>query len=229
MKIEIELTIGVSQAVLALISTLSNGAIAAPVASPKPTGAAPTPAAVQLEDTAEVSLPVNEADVDAHGHTWDPELHASTRGKTKDGLWRMKVGVARPDPVEGFTAAPTTSTTETGTESPAAASAQTEAAPAAETSTDEEDEFAAFKNAAAEANATAEAAKASIPPRKWTDADLGALCNQAAVKLNDPAPVKELIADFVTPGEVAHSRNIPEDKREDFAKAVEAKAGIEFA
>lgn len=35
-------------------------------------------------------------DVDAEGHAFDPALHAATKSKTKAGLWRMKVGVARP-------------------------------------------------------------------------------------------------------------------------------------
>lgn len=59
--------------------------------------------------------------------------------------------------------------------------------------------------------------------------ELGALCNQAAVKLGDPAPVKEIIAKFVPEGQVAHSRNIPAEQREAFAKEVETKAGIQFA
>lgn len=41
-------------------------------------------------------------DLDAHGHAYDPGLHAATQSKTKDGLWRMKVGVKRPDPAPGF-------------------------------------------------------------------------------------------------------------------------------
>jgi hypothetical protein len=40
--------------------------------------------------------------VDAHGHPYDPALHAGTGSKTKAGLWRMKVGVARPDPKAGY-------------------------------------------------------------------------------------------------------------------------------
>lgn len=35
-------------------------------------------------------------DVDAEGHAFDPALHTATKSKTKAGLWRMKVGVARP-------------------------------------------------------------------------------------------------------------------------------------
>lgn len=35
--------------------------------------------------------------VDAHGHAFDPTKHTGTM--TKAGLWRMKVGVARPAPL----------------------------------------------------------------------------------------------------------------------------------
>jgi hypothetical protein len=163
---------------------------------------------------------------DAAGWPWDAALHASTKGMTKDGLWRMKVGVARPDPKPGFPITiGGTGTASTGTESSAPATAP---APAAGPDEDE-DEFAAFRDAAASSDAADAAAKAKVPARKWTDADLGALCNQAAVKLGDPAPVKAIIAAFAAEGETPHSRNVPEDKRADFAAAVEAKAGIEFA
>lgn len=40
--------------------------------------------------------------LDAHGHAYDPKLHAATQSKTKAGLWRMKVGVKRPDPAAGY-------------------------------------------------------------------------------------------------------------------------------
>lgn len=52
------------------------------------------------QGTPEVKPPAPE--VDAHGHPFDASLHAATRSKTKDGLWRMKVGVKRPDPAPGF-------------------------------------------------------------------------------------------------------------------------------
>lgn len=39
-------------------------------------------------------------DLDAEGHPYDPAVHAGTGSKTKAGLWRMKVGVARPAPVK---------------------------------------------------------------------------------------------------------------------------------
>jgi hypothetical protein len=42
------------------------------------------------------------AGLDAHGHPYDAAVHAGTGSKTKDGLWRMKVGVKRPAPAEGF-------------------------------------------------------------------------------------------------------------------------------
>jgi hypothetical protein len=169
-------------------------------------------------------------EVDAHGHPWNAELHASTKGTTKEGLWRMKVGVSRPDPMPGFPKDTGTPTNGADTKpAPSAASqAATEPAPA-QADTSEDDEFAAFRNAAAAVDEADATAKASVPPRTWTDADLGALCNQAAVKLGDPDPVRALIAEHIPEGVVAHSRNIPEESRETFAKAVEAKAGIEFA
>jgi hypothetical protein len=167
----------------------------------------------------------DNGEIDAHGHPWSPDLHASTKGKTKDGLWRMKVGVSRPDPLPGF---PVESDTDTGTSSATDTTSAT--APAAtDQASGEEDEFAAFREAAAASDATDQAAAAAIPERQYSDADLGALCNQAAVKLGDPSPIKEIIASYTPEGQVAHSRNIPADKRAEFVKTVEAKAGIEFA
>jgi hypothetical protein len=175
-------------------------------------------------------------DVDAHGHPWSAELHASTKGKTKDGLWRMKVGVTRPDPLPGFPVDSGASNGATGTSSGTGTASATlptatepASAPTATSGAEEDDEFAAFRNAAAASEKTDEAAAASVPARTYSDADLGALCNQAAVKLGDPSPIKEIIAGYVPEGQVAHSRNIPEDKRAEFVAAVEAKAGIEFA
>ena len=226
-------------AVHALLGGVSMPAVAAsasPVeAKANPTAAAPAPVAEQstASGAAEASHPATDGVVDAHGHPWDENLHASTKTQTKEGLWRMKVGVTRPEPLPGFpkeatgTSSGTASTTATATAQEPAASA-TASAPAT-TAEDDDDEFAAFRAAAAKADAEDSAAVASIPARKWTDADLGTLCNQAAVKLGDPTPIKEIIGQFVNAGDVAHSRNIPEDKREDFAKAIEAKAGIEFA
>jgi hypothetical protein len=38
-----------------------------------------------------------KADVDAAGVAFDPALHAASRSFTSKGLWRMKVGVKRPE------------------------------------------------------------------------------------------------------------------------------------
>ena len=208
------------------------GAMAAPAvaaaAAPEP---APAAAAEQLAPAVEAPPAADNGEVDAGGWPWSADLHAATKSKTKEGYWRMKVGVTRPADKPGFsasTAAAAAPASPEPSQSESAGSAGTAAASAAEQSSDD-DEFAAFREAAAKADATDAAAAAAAPARKWTDADLGALCNQAAVKLGDPAPIKEIIAQFVAEGEVAHSRNIAEDKRADFAAAVEAKMGITFA
>ena len=154
--------------------------------------------------------------VDAEGWPWNAEMHASTKGTTKAGLWRMKVGVSRPDPKPGFSKVDAAADA-----AKPAAGGTVSTAPAA----DEDDEFAAFRTAAA----ASEKAPASVPARTWSDADLSALCNQAAGKLGDPTPIRELITEYLPEGAVQHSRNIAADQREPFAKALEAKAGIEFA
>lgn len=41
-------------------------------------------------------------ELDTDGHPFDPALHAATKSKTKDGKWRMKVGVKRPAPAPGY-------------------------------------------------------------------------------------------------------------------------------
>jgi len=220
-------------AVYALLGGASPAAVA--VAAPKAsTAAAPAPVAEpsQASGAAEASHAVDLDDaslsdeVDAHGWPWSADMHASTKGKTQEGLWRMKVGVKRPDPKPGFPLSiGDTGTASTGEELNALATAPAETASPVE----EDDEFAAFRQASEKLEAKDAEAKASIPARKWTDADLGALCNQAAQKLGDPKPVKEIIAQYVPEGEVVHSRNVPADKRAAFAAAIEAKAGIEFA
>lgn len=67
----------------------SVGGKKAKAPTPTPT---PTPAPAKAE----------KADLDADGHPYDPALHAGTGSKTKAGLWRMKVGVARPKPAPGY-------------------------------------------------------------------------------------------------------------------------------
>jgi hypothetical protein len=213
---------GASLAALNVPQTRGPGTADKPAPEPQPE---PQPAA-QAQPAGGGSTDTGE--IDAHGHPWSEALHASTKGKTKDGLWRMKVGVSRPAPLPGFPKdGAATGTASSGAGSPAGTSATTGSAGSA--AGEDEDEFAAFRAAAEKSNAGDAAAAASVPARKWTDADLGSLCNQAAVKLGDPAPIKAVIAEFVPEGQVPHSRNIPDDKREDFAKAVEAKAGITFA
>jgi hypothetical protein len=172
--------------------------------------------------------PSDPNDVDTGGWPWDPEMHASTKGKTKDGYWRMKVGVSRPADKPGF---PLTDAGSTSIESTGVAESlpSTDAAAPAAGPVEEDDEFAAFRKAAEASDMNETVAAAAVPARKWTDADLSALCNQAAVKLGDPTPVKTIIAQFVPEGEVQHSRMVPDDKRAAFAAAIEEKAGIEFA
>lgn len=233
------------RAVCALLGGAAVAALSAPPGNVDTTDAAPKPAAEPSASAAEASpavatdaganAPAADGEIDAHGHPWSADLHASTKGKTKDGLWRMKVGVSRPDPLPGFPADSNASSAGTGTssetEAPSATSqtATDSASGQGDTSGGEDDEFAAFRAAAAAGDATDAAAAAAVPARQFSDADLGALCNQAAVKLGDPTPVKEIIAKFTPEGQVAHSRNIPAERREEFAKEVEAKAGIQFA
>jgi hypothetical protein len=203
---------------------------------PSPTAADQTGAGEPSSAGAGASQGANDGEIDAHGHPWSAELHASTKGKTKDGLWRMKVGVSRPDPLPGFpvdnggqsAATGTSPATPTPSATSQTATDQGSGQPAI-SGAEEEDEFAAFREAAAASNAADDAAKASVPERQYSDADLGALCNQAAVKLGDPSPIKEIIAAFTPEGQVAHSRNIPAERRAEFVKAVEDKAGIQFA
>ena len=211
---------------------LGGAAPVAKAATPKAESSAAAPAPVaepsQASGVAEAShAATDDGTVDADGWPWSADLHASTKSMTSAGLWRMKVGVTRPDPKPGFPK--TAETGSTGTANTGEASNAPVSAPAGDASPVEDDEFAAFREAAAKADANDAAAKANVPARKWTGADLGALCNQAALKMGDPQPVKDIIATFVPTGEVAHSRNIPDEKRAEFAAAVEAKAGIEFA
>lgn len=198
-------------------------------------GAGEQQAPAGAEASPPANEPIAEGERDAHGHLWHADLHASTRTKTKDGLWRMKVGVTRPDPVPGYPKEDASGATGTSQETPtpsATSQIATEPAngqPDTSNAGEEDDEFAAFRAAAAASEATDQAAAASVPERQYSDADLGALCNQAAVKLGDPNPIKEIIARFIPEGQVSHSRNIPAERRAEFVKAVEEKAGISFA
>lgn len=209
-----------------------SGALAAPIAvSEKPS--APVPAAAEPSASAAEASPnaakADEAsggvEIDAHGHPWSAEMHTGTKGKTKEDLWRMKPGVSRPDPLPGYPKDDSAGNGGTGTKSDGPAPDAGAAASGASAGTaDEDDEFAAFREAAAAGND-----KGDVPARSWTDADLSSLANQAAQALGGPDKVKALIAKFVPEGEIARSSNIPADKREEFAVELEAEAGIEFA
>lgn len=206
-------------AVCALLGGASATAITISNAKPASAPAAPVSQDKPADAVTEAAASEN-VELDAHGWPWLEDLHASTKSKTKEGLWRLKVGASRPDPKPGYPKDDgTISTANGGTDSSAPVSAT-----APNAGSDDDDEFAAFRAAAAASDKPA-----TVPARKWTDADLSALCNQAATKLGDPAPIKAIIGDHVPEGQVPHSRNIPEDQREAFAKAIEAKAGIEFA
>ena len=244
-KALITISLTLPEEMLGKVYALLGGTSLETISTASPVKVTPTPAAEASIAVAEAST-VEEASsdapeasddvtVDAHGHPWSVDLHASTKGTTKDGLWRMKVGVSRPDPMPGFpiaetpssTSSASTATKDADTVTEPAGSTQTEApASAASQEVDDADEFAAFREAAAASDA--KDAKVEVPARKFTDADLGVLCNQAAVKLGDPGPVREQISKFVPAGETAHSRNIPQDQRPAFVAAVEAAAGIEF-
>lgn len=176
--------------------------------------------ATAIEQTLLATTESEDIETDANGVPFDTALHTGT--KKKDGTWRMKKGAETPSSTSTASLA---NGTAAGATEPAGSSPIEE--PASAVASQEEDEFAAFREAAAKVDAAA--TPVVVPEREWTDADLGALCNQAAVKLGNPEPVKAQITKFVPEGEVAHSRNVPADKRAEFAKAIEAAAGIEFA
>lgn len=218
-----------SAACAAALAAIEGNGTKAPASAPTGNVAAPI-AAEASASAAEASPAVGNdeasGEVDAHGHPWSEDLHASTKGKTKDGLWRLKPGASRPDPLPGFPKEEA-GNGGTGTPGPSAPEPSTEAAPSgdagpATAEADEDDEFAAFATPASDA-------PADKPARSWSDADLSKLCNQAAQALGGPDKIRELIAKYVPEGSTAHSRNILEEDREDFAQSVESAAGIEFA
>jgi hypothetical protein len=92
---------GVSEAKVAKSTTAKSDTIVDPAKSAKSGvgGAGNTPATGNTEAKAPAG---DAAELDAHGHPFDATLHAATRSKTKDGLWRMKVGVKRPAAKEGY-------------------------------------------------------------------------------------------------------------------------------
>lgn len=75
----------------------------------------------------------------------------------------------------------------------------------------------AWATAAEEASEPAE-----IPARSWTDADLGALCSRVAGILGGPSQITELRDRYLPAGAtVKHSRDIPQEDREEFASQLE--------
>ena len=50
----------------------------------------------------EAEEPAEGVELDAHGHPWNEETYASTKTKTGEGLWRLKPGQSRPDPMPGY-------------------------------------------------------------------------------------------------------------------------------
>lgn len=171
----------------------------------------PAPALDPAPAAAAAPASENSGKRDAAGTLFDPARHTGTI--VKSGLWRMKAGLAR-GPGEGEDAIPA-----------AGASAAAGAIPAAPALAPvEEDEFAAFRAAASQAAPAA----AVAPARSWTDADLSALCNQAAMATGNPEPIKAIIARYVPEGQQQHSRMVPDTHRELFAKEIEAAFGIQY-
>ncbi len=65
-------------------------------------GATTTPPGTPPSDETNKDADPSTIELDAHGHAYDPKLHAATQSKTKDGLWRLKVGGKRPAPAKGY-------------------------------------------------------------------------------------------------------------------------------
>ncbi len=91
---------------MAVLLASNTTMLAAPPAKNSTVAAVPT-AVENTGSPAAASLPATENSsddsvVDAGGWPWSPDMHASTKGMTQDGYWRMKVGVKRPDPKPGF-------------------------------------------------------------------------------------------------------------------------------
>lgn len=159
---------------------------------------------------ASAELPTEGEERDSAGWPWRADLHAGSKGKTKDGLWRMKTGVERPAPLTG--AEPHI---EEAVEAP---EPEVEEVEEPQTLPDLGDEDEAWAQAAAEA-----AAPVEVPTREWADQDLASACSAAVTAMGGEAKVpviKALVADYVSAGDVPHSRNIPSDDRQKFIDAL---------
>lgn len=160
-------------------------------------------------------------ELDSAGVPFDEAIHTGT--KKKDGTWRMKKGaVAAETPAQETSEFADNAGEETASDADVSLP-EDEAEASSEP--EEDDEFAAFR----QAEAALEETPAQVIERQWTDADMSALLAQAATKLGNADGLKKIIGKFVPIGAVVHSRHIPTDKREEFAQQVEEFAGIEFA
>lgn len=95
----------VSEATVAKSTTSQSDTIVDPaIAATKGVGGLGDTAATgdTASQLAASSPSTDKPEVDADGHPFDPALHAATKSKTKDGKWRMKVGVTRPAPAPGY-------------------------------------------------------------------------------------------------------------------------------
>lgn len=78
------------------------------VITPAKTGSAPAPVAKSgdaspAQTGSGSAAPGDQSNtLDAAGWPWDEALHAATKTMTSAKLWRMKVGVSRPAPKEGY-------------------------------------------------------------------------------------------------------------------------------
>jgi hypothetical protein len=214
---ELKIILSLDSSLMALLSAAANASAGnfSPPPPPPPSTSTATTGTASVLGTAAQAAPAAPASADggenagkrdAAGTLFDPTRHTGTI--VKSGLWRMKTGLSR-GPGEGEDAIPAAG----NPPPPPPPGAAT--VPAAE-----EDEFAQFASQAAAPSAPA--------ARNWTDADLSALCNQAAQKDGNPERVKPLIAKYIPAGQVAHSRNIPAEQRENFAREVEQTIGIQF-
>jgi hypothetical protein len=71
-----------------------------PAKTPEPEKPAALPASVA--PPVKPDAPSSKVELDTGGWPWLVQFHASSKSKTKGGYWRMKVGVARPDPKPGY-------------------------------------------------------------------------------------------------------------------------------
>lgn len=211
----------------------------APKANPTPAPVAEVPAEKQEEKMLPLPAIRDEPDtdeLDAHGHPWSADLHASTKGKTQDGLWRMGRGQTRPDPMPGYPkdfVAAVREAVEAADEQEDAGPVTTpentpEVPVTAEAEIVEEggvdDEFAQFAS-----TDTPEEAATEVPAREWSDADVSNAANWAVNSLGGkPEGVVALRDKYIPAGMVPKTMNIPVDAREAFVTDLEKLVGAGY-